>query len=342
MELGYLGHEAFTFGHHFDYRFGRPLKRMGTFMPFCNKCQYPLRQVIFVRKIGNPQPFALQNRKPLPYLVRLVTVYWWEVKYKPQVFGQLGLYLLALMHPYIIGHYMNRRDVRDNLPIYMLQKGDEFHLPFALGWGETASTTPSRINCWASSALSHGDKERLTTSGRSEEIQLRSSRRPLMATHNGVRVFERLHSPFRYICTSKIWLFCDMCLYPYQYYYYKLIIRVQIYDVSQGQRHCPPVLQYLVVYLVPADNFPAFKTGYNAPDHTTLRGHYYDSASYLLPACSCGTPVVMRHAALRLAQPRRSITSATGRTRAPSAQAQTRQRAHTLRGPHPTSSLCCV
>ena len=30
---------------------------------------------------------------------------------------------------------MNRRDVRDNLPIYMLQKGDEFHLPFALGCG---------------------------------------------------------------------------------------------------------------------------------------------------------------------------------------------------------------
>src|SRR4029453_8248977 len=57
------------------------------------------------------------------------------VKHKARVFGQPGLHLLALVHPDIIEHDMNRRDVRGHFPIDLLQKGNEFDLPFALGCG---------------------------------------------------------------------------------------------------------------------------------------------------------------------------------------------------------------
>ncbi len=57
------------------------------------------------------------------------------MEHKARVFGQPGLYLLALVHPYIIEHHMNGRDSRGNLPIHLLQKHDEFHLPFPFGRG---------------------------------------------------------------------------------------------------------------------------------------------------------------------------------------------------------------
>jgi len=57
------------------------------------------------------------------------------VKHKARVCGQPGLHLLALVHPDIIQHDMNRRDVRGHLPIDLLQKGNAFHLAFALGRG---------------------------------------------------------------------------------------------------------------------------------------------------------------------------------------------------------------
>src|SRR2546422_2726075 len=70
-----LGHWAVTFGHHFSYRFSRPLKRMGMFIPFCDKGHQPLRQVLLVRKIGDPQPLALQDREPLLDLVHPGTMH---------------------------------------------------------------------------------------------------------------------------------------------------------------------------------------------------------------------------------------------------------------------------
>ena len=54
-----FGHGVFTLGHHSRHRFGRPLKRMGTFIPFGHKGHQALRQVLFVRKISNAQTFAL-------------------------------------------------------------------------------------------------------------------------------------------------------------------------------------------------------------------------------------------------------------------------------------------
>src|SRR5262249_39594588 len=73
---------------------------------------------------------------------------------------------------------------------------------------------------------------------------------------------------------------------------------------------------------------PLSKPGKMPPDHTTMRGHYHDSVSCLLPTGDSGTPLVMHHAALCLAQPRRGVISATGRTHASSAQAQTHHRGH--------------
>jgi len=49
-----------------------------------------------------------------------------------------------------------------------------------------------------------------------------------------------------------------------------------------------------------------------APYDTIMRRRCDDSAPYLLPAGDRGTPVALRHAALHLAKPRRSVTSATG------------------------------
>src|ERR1043166_4920470 len=61
-----------------------------------------------------------------------------------------------------------------------------------------------------------------------------------------------------------------------------------------------------VVYLSPADNCLAPKTGYNAPLSSHGEGAFcYDSTSILLSARGLRTPVAVCHAAPRLAQPRR-------------------------------------
>ena len=102
-------------------------------IPFCDKRQQPFRKMFFVRKIGNAQPFALQNREPLLYLVHPGAMHGRKVKYKAWMLAQPGLHLLALVHPEIIEHHMNQGDCRGNGPLQMLQKGDEFPLPLALG-----------------------------------------------------------------------------------------------------------------------------------------------------------------------------------------------------------------
>jgi hypothetical protein len=108
---------------------------MGMFIPFRDKGHQSLRQVLLVRKISDPQPLALQNREPLLDLVHPGTMHGREMKDKAWVFGQPGLHLFALVHPYIIKHYVNSRDAQGNLPIEMFQKDNEFHLPFAFGSG---------------------------------------------------------------------------------------------------------------------------------------------------------------------------------------------------------------
>jgi hypothetical protein len=106
---------------------------MRLFIPFCNKGHQPLCEVLLVRKIGNPQAFALQNREPLLDLIHPGARHGWKGKHKARMFGQPDLHLFALVHPYIIEHDMNPRNGWGNLPIHMLQERDEFHLPFPLG-----------------------------------------------------------------------------------------------------------------------------------------------------------------------------------------------------------------
>src|SRR5438552_9243563 len=96
------------------------------------------------------------------------------------------------------------------------------------------------------------------------------------------------------------------------------------------ERSCPSWLR-----IIP----PPQESGKMAPYYTIMRGRYHDSAPRLLPAGGCGTPLVMRHAALRLVKPRRGVTSAAGRTGALQVQAQTLQRAQTLRGPYAKTSM---
>jgi len=92
-------------------------------------------------------------------------------------------------------------------------------------------------------------------------------------------------------------------------------------SLSWSSRSCPSSLR-----VIP----PPSKPGRMLPYHTTMRGRCHDRAPCLLPVGSCGTPLVMRHAALSLAKPRRGVTSATSRTGTASVQAQTLQRAQSL------------
>src|SRR6516165_6727707 len=90
---------------------------------------------------------------------------------------------------------------------------------------------------------------------------------------------------------------------------------------------CTPTLR-----LIP----PIQKSDTMAPSDTIMRRRCDDSTPYLLPAGDSGTPVALRHAALRLAKPRRGVTAA---TRAPAVEAPTVQGAQTLCGPHHKASL---
>jgi len=72
---------------------------MGMFIPFCDKGHQPLRQMLLVRKIGDPQPLALQDRAPLLDLVHPGTMHGREMKEKAWGLSQPGLHLFALVHP---------------------------------------------------------------------------------------------------------------------------------------------------------------------------------------------------------------------------------------------------
>src|SRR5262245_54843652 len=77
---------------------------------------------------------------------------------------------------------------------------------------------------------------------------------------------------------------------------------------------------------------PLPKLGTMLPYYTIVRGRCHDSAPCVLPARDPGTLVALCHTALRLAKPIRSVTSEASRTCAHHVQAQTLQRAQTLRG----------
>src|SRR5215813_15261037 len=91
-----------------------------------------------------------------------------------------------------------------------------------------------------------------------------------------------------------------------------------------------------VVYPYAAANSTSPKSDTIAPSDTIMRRRCDDSAPDLLPAGDCGTPVALRHAALRLAKPRRGVTPA---TRAPAVEAQAVQGAQTLCGSHHQAAL---
>src|SRR5438309_10271476 len=75
------------------------------------------------------------------------------------------------------------------------------------------------------------------------------------------------------------------------------------------------------------------------PLHHWVRGACHDCTPFLLPSDGSGTPVVMRHAALRLAQPMHC--DATKVSRVHQATASTHQRARTVCGSHPQTPLRC-
>ena len=107
-------------------------------VPFGDKSQQAFSQVFLVSKIRHPPPCALQNRAPLLHLVHPGARNGGKVEDKAWRLAQPCLDLFPLVHPEIIQHHVHRRDGGGNVPLQMLQKGDTFHLPFALRRGGVA------------------------------------------------------------------------------------------------------------------------------------------------------------------------------------------------------------
>src|SRR5215470_8695562 len=63
---------------------------------------------------------------------------------------------------------------------------------------------------------------------------------------------------------------------------------------------------------------PPSKSAKMVLHHTTMRGHDHDSTPCLLPTRDSGTSLALCYATLRLAKPKRSVTTAIGATGTPS------------------------
>src|SRR5439155_11147898 len=85
-----LGQRAFTRGHHFGHRFGRPLERMRMRIPFGHKSHQAFSKVLVVRNISNLESLPLQNGEPLFHLVHPRTMDRWKVQHKALSTGLSG------------------------------------------------------------------------------------------------------------------------------------------------------------------------------------------------------------------------------------------------------------
>jgi hypothetical protein len=108
---------------------------MGLFIPFRDNGHQPLRQVLLVCNISDPQALALQHREPRLDVVHPGTRHGWEMNDQAWVLGQPGVHLLALVHLYMSKPHVKSRDAQGNLPIELFQKDHAFRLPFAFGSG---------------------------------------------------------------------------------------------------------------------------------------------------------------------------------------------------------------
>src|SRR5215831_6826588 len=115
---------------------------------------------------------------------------------------------------------------------------------------------------------------------------------------------------------------------PFQYRFFKSNIIILLQFARPHQRSCTPLLR-----IIPLAQKPG-----TMPLLTTLwRGSCHGLASFLLPTCSVGDPMALRHVASPWvhAKPARL-------TCADQAQAQAFDRAQSVRGPDPQASLCVV
>ena len=100
-------------------------------VPFAHKRVQSLGQRGFVRKVGDHQPFALQDAEPLLHLIHPRAVNRRMVKLEAGMLFQPGLHLLAGVHSQVIHHQMDFGDCGGNLSIQLFQKLDELGLPFS-------------------------------------------------------------------------------------------------------------------------------------------------------------------------------------------------------------------
>ena len=85
---------------------------------------------------------------------------------------------------------------------------------------------------------------------------------------------------------------------------------------------------------------PARESSTMPPLHNRVRGPCHDSTPLLLSADGPGTPVVLYHAVVPLAQPRWDGTNVI--IQAHHNAPQTLQRAQSVHGSHPQAALCCL
>src|SRR5947208_16297407 len=104
---------------------------MSMRIPFRDKGQQPLSQMIQVSEVADAETFALQNADPLLELIHPGTVHRQKPADKAGVRLEPGSHLLAFMHARVIKHQRDATNGRWNLPIQLGEQGDELSLPLA-------------------------------------------------------------------------------------------------------------------------------------------------------------------------------------------------------------------
>jgi hypothetical protein len=101
---------------------------MSVRIPFCDKGQQSLGEMIQVREIADVQPLALHNAEPLLNLIHPRRVDRQKEAHEARVRLEPGLDLLPFMHAQVIKDQKDATNGGRNLPIQLGQQSDELFL----------------------------------------------------------------------------------------------------------------------------------------------------------------------------------------------------------------------
>jgi predicted nucleic acid-binding protein len=118
--------------HDLGHSLGGPVERMRMLMPFSNEWFNLGLQLIFRCKVGDFQPFTLQNAEPLFDLIHPRAMHGREVQDQARMLGEPLADLLPMMCADMVAHEMHHRAVLINLAVQLVQKSHAFLLTFAI------------------------------------------------------------------------------------------------------------------------------------------------------------------------------------------------------------------